>query len=190
MMAACRCCCVLQGAVVALARFCTVVFVNEYWSSRKCSTCKREGGTDASFMTKSPSNPRNMVCRTCGEVNRDVNASRNLRAVAEQWMADRTRPRYLDSPAAFQYSRSVDPEGWTAFRVPTATEIADGDLVAMGLARPSTAVRAPPARALVSLAARVASSRSRAPTAATAPTAPGDRGGGVDVDVDVDTGEM
>ena len=121
----------------ALARFCPVVLVNEYYTSRRCHVCRPTGTTAASFVTRSKANPRDVHCSRCQRThNRDANASANIAEVVYQWLHDGTRPEYLDSPAAFQYSKSVDPVAWTSHPLPSLETITDSsveDLVAARL---------------------------------------------------------
>ena len=63
---------------------------DEFWTSQRCHQC-------TSFIVDGPKH-REKSCGTCGVINRDVNAARNLETVWEWWLAFRTRPPYLTRP--------------------------------------------------------------------------------------------
>jgi len=63
---------------------------DEFWTSQRCHQC-------TNFLVDGPKH-REKSCGTCGVINRDVNAARNLETVWEWWLAFRTRPPYLTRP--------------------------------------------------------------------------------------------
>ena len=96
---------------------------DEFWTSQRCHQC-------TSFLVDGPKH-REKSCGTCGVINRDVNAARNLKAVWDCWLASRTRPAYLTPPADHVPAKSKarakpKAKGATAGTGPAAAAAAAG----------------------------------------------------------------
>ena len=68
--------------------------VDEYLTSQKCAFCE-----DVDAFLVSAAHSREKVCATCGYVDRDVNAAKNIAAAADALLLTGARPEYLSTEA-------------------------------------------------------------------------------------------
>ncbi len=80
-----------------LAKWCTVVVIDEYKTSQRCSGCNRDRTVEVVYNGESCR--KVLRCPTCGIFfDRDVNAARNIFSILDAQLHNMPRPQHLLNP--------------------------------------------------------------------------------------------